>query len=347
MQAFIITTLIGIIAIDENKRVILVKPFSKDPSQAAEKYQLSQQDLIEEEKEVIDQLRKKNYIVEKVDSKNPLYDYVKTHLREIFLDQKIFKDATDFNKFLSQVVIELTKAEIKKAVSKDKIVIQLNGAIEEIDKSINIFVERLREWYGLHFPEMDRIISDHEKFAGIVEKFGSREKIEDQKLAPFKNKSMGMEFREEDIKEVQALAKQILELYKLKERFLKYLESLLKEIAPNFTELAGPILTAKFIAKAGGLEKLAKLPSSTIQLLGSEKALFRFLKGKGKSPKYGILFSHPLVRNSPEEFRGKVARALASKLSIAVKIDYFSKENKAQELRKELDEKVKEILSSK
>ena len=109
------------------------------------------------------------------------------------------------------------------------------------------------------------------------------------------------------------------------------------------------MIAAKLIAKAGALERLSRMPSSTVQLMGSEKSLFRFLKSKGrsKSPKFGLIFNHPLIQNAPREKQGKVARLLASKLSIAARIDYYSKDYKADEMKRELEMKVKRIISSK
>ena len=222
-----------------------------------------------------------------------------------------------------------------------------NGAIEEIDKSVNILSERLREWYGLHFPEMDRFVDNHEKYAKLVEKFGLRENITDSELDAIKKKSMGADLTEDDVKIIQNFASKIIELYSLREDLSKYIEKNLKETAPNFAEIATPMLAAKLIAKAGGLEKIARMASSTIQLIGAERALFRYLHGKGKSPKFGILFNHPLIQNTPERLKGKVARLLASKLSIAAKMDYYSKKYEADKLKEDLNKRVKEILGSK
>ena len=124
----------------------------------------------------------------------------------------------------------------------------------------------------------------------------------------------------------------------------KYLDDLLKEVAPNLRELAGSTIAARLISLSGGLDKLVKKPSSTIQLLGAEKALFRFLHGRGRSPKYGLLFMHNMVQNAPNEKKGKIARVLASKLSIAAKIDYYGKGNLSVELKKTLDDKIKNIM---
>lgn len=357
MRAYIITTFIGSFGVDEQNKIVAFRPFPKNPEKIAEKFKTSEIEVIEEEKLLMQDLWKKKFkefifAVRKHDVKhaepnNKAEQYVKENLRKLAIDKKFVKDQIEFNQLLTKVNLELTKVKIKKAVERDNMIVQAIGAIEELDRSTNILIERLREFYGLHFPEMDRIVSDHEKYAKIIEKFGSREKIEDPELNQFKEKSMGVDLAEDDIKAIQSLATLILSLYKLRENLLKYLEKLLKEIAPNFSELAGPTIAAKLISKAGGIGKLARSPSSFIQLIGAEKSLFRYLHGKGKSPRFGILVMHPLIQNAPEKLKGRVARTLASKLSIAVKMDYYSKEYKADKLKQELQERVKEILSSK
>lgn len=357
MRAYIVTTFIGSFGVDERNKVVAFRPFPKNPEKMAENLKTSEIEIIEEEKQLMQDLWKKKFKefifavrkpgVKHAEPNNAAEQFVKENLRKLAVEKKFVKDQVEFNQLLTKVNLELTKVKIKKAVERDSLIIQANGAIEELDKSINILIERLREFYGLHFPEMDRIVSDHEKYAKIIEKFGLRQNIEDTELKQFREKSMGVDLTEDDIKAVQSLATEILSLYKLRESLSKYLEKLLREVAPNFSELAGPALAAKLIAKAGGLEKLARMPSSTIQLLGAEKALFRYLHGKGKSPRFGILFNYPLIKNAPEKLKGRIARVLASKLSIAAKTDYYSKEYKADKMKKELEERVKEILSSK
>lgn len=357
MRAYIITTFIGCFGIDEKNKIISFRPFFRDPEKMAKKIKLSEIEVIEEEKQLQQDLWKKGYKqfifpfrksgAKHVETGNNAEQFVKENLRKLAIEQKFVKDQVEFNQLLTKINLELTKVKIKKAIERDSLIVQTNGAIEELDKSINIFIERLREFYSLYFPEMDRIIKDHERFAKIIEKFGSREKIEDLELKQFAEKSMGADFKEEDIKIIQLFASKILELYKLRETLSKYLEKLLKEIAPNFSELAGPMLAAKLIAKSGRLEKLAKTSSSTIQLIGAEKALFRFLHGKGSSPRFGLIYGSPLIQNAPEKLKGRIARVLASKLSIAAKMDYYSKEYKADKLKQELQERVKEILKGK
>lgn len=325
MQTYQVKTFIGIFTVDESKKIISFKLFPKDPAAIASELE------------------------ERMEVPREIEDNVKGNLLKYAIDNKIFKNQIEFNQFLTKVNSELAKRKIKESVNRDNLIVHANNAIEELDKSINIFIERLREWYSLHFPEMDRMIENHENYAKLIEKFGDRKNFDDKILNQFKEKSSGIELEESDIEAVKLFASDISKLYELREHLSKYLSKLLKKIAPNFSALAGDVIAAKLIAKAGGLERLSRMPSSTIQLLGSEKALFRFLKSRGrsKSPKYGLIYNHPLIQNSPTDKQGKLARLLASKLSIAVRIDYYSKEYKADGMKKELDAKVKKILSSK
>lgn len=351
---YIVTTFIGCLAVDEENKLVSYKLFHKDAREVAKKLNRSNKEIIPEEKQLVEELKKKGYKkiffpfkkngVKFVKKSEAVEDFVRNNLFKIAVEKNFVKDQIEFNKFLTRVNSELTRLKIKSKVTRDNLIIQTIRAIEEIDKSINIFVERLREWYGLHFPEMDRAISNHEKFVKIVYKFGSRDKIQDPELSQIKDKSMGADFPKKDIDVIQHFAKGILELYELKDKLSDYLEKLCKEIIPNFTELAGPNLAAKMVAKAGGVDKLAKMPSSTIQLLGAEKALFRHLHGRGKPPKFGLLFNHPIIQKSPKKHRGKVARVLSAKLSMAIKLDFYSKKYKADELKKELQERIKTIL---
>jgi len=356
MRAYIVTTVVGCFGLDEKDKVISFKSFPKDPEKIAEKLKMAEIEILDEEKQLMQELWKKGYKefvfsvrksgVKHAEPYNRVEQFAKENLRTLAVDRKFVKDQTEFNQLLTRVNLELTKVKIKKSIGRDSFVIQAVGMIEDLDKSINVFVERLREFYGLHFPEMDRVVNDHEKYARIVEKYGIREKIEEPDLKPIATKSMGANLTDEDAKMIQSLASEILRLYQLREDLAGYLEKVLKEIAPNFTELAGPLLTAKIISKAGGMDKLSKMPSSTIQLIGAEKSLFRFLHGKGKSPRFGILYYHPLVLNAPEKLKGKIARILSAKLSIAAKMDFYSKEYKADKLKQELNEKIKKATSS-
>ncbi|MEK6909725.1 MAG: hypothetical protein AABW61_01460 [Candidatus Aenigmatarchaeota archaeon] len=339
-MVYLIKTFIGIFALGEDKEVISFKPFPKDANIIATK-------LMEEEpkelQQIKNELKNKQFITDK-----EIENFVKKNLLKYAIEYRFVKNQIEFNQFLTKVNSELTKLKIKESVGRDTLIIHVNNAIEELDKSINIFVERLRELYSLHFPEMDRIIENHETYVQLIEKFGDRKNLDDKRLNQFKEKSSGMDFNEQDVNAVKMFASNITKLYELRESLSKYLSTLLKEIAPNFSALAGDMIAAKLMSRAGGLERLSRLPSSTLQLLGSEKALFRFLKSKGrsKSPKFGLIYNHPLIQNSPKDKQGKIARLLASKLVIAARIDYYSKEYKGDKIKKELEDKIKKILSS-
>jgi nucleolar protein 56 len=339
MKAKIVTTIIGCFGVSEKDKIVSYVEFPKDADKIVDLLNESKTKMIKQEKDVKADLEKKGYTdIVKGDS-----TYVTSNLRKLAIEEKFVKTPMDFNKIVSKVNIKLAKTDIKQAISRDQLVMQANNSIDEMDKSINIMVERMREWYGLHFPEMDRTIADHRKFAKLIEKFGARSEFDHPELGHFKEKSMGADFKKEDVKIMQKFASEILDLYRIRDDTADYMEKVVKEVAPNLRDIAGPVLAAKLISLAGGLEKLARMPSSTIQLLGAEKALFRHLHGRGKSPKHGIIVSHPFVKNAPLKNRGKIARLLASKFSIAAKMDFYSKEYKGKELKKEIEKKVKEI----
>ncbi len=342
-KAFVITTFIGTLAINDGNKVVGFRLIGE--KEIPEKLLRTKEELIEEEKELMEELKKEGFEVIKGNEEKE--NWVKENLFEIAKELKVVKDRIEFNSLISRIGAEIARLNIKKAIRKDDLILHANNAIEELDKVINVFIERLRDWYSLHFPELEKAIKDHEKFVKLVANYGDRKSFENTEFEDLAKKSMGADFSLADLKIIKLFSQNILNLFSLRKKLSSYLEKTLKEIAPNLTEIAGPTLAAKLIAKAGSLEKLAKLPSSTIQLIGSEKALFRFLRGKGKSPKHGIIFVHPLIQNAPKKLRGKIARVLASKLSIAAKLDYFSKEYRADKLKKELEERIKEIFGGK
>ena len=337
MKLFIAKNFLGVFALDGNGKIIEYRSFPKEPEKIAEK--LSEE--CEEEKELEASLKSRYKDIELAkDSENKKMnkDY-----RKLALELKWVKSDSEFNEILAKTNIILTKNKLK-LEKKDKILMQAVTTLEEIEKDINVFSEKLREWYGLHFPELTREVGSNEKLAEIISIYGKRENIEDNNFSNLAKKSAGMEFSENDIIAVRSFSIAIKTLFTIKKTITGYIEKEAKEAIPNLAAVAGPILACKLISLAGGLEKIAKMPSSTIQLLGSEKALFRHLRGEGKAPKYGVLFGHPYVQQAPQELKGKVARHVAAKLSLAAKVDYFSKEDRGEKLRKELEEQVKDVL---
>ena len=263
----------------------------------------------------------------------------------------------EFLRFLHESLIELTRRKLRRAAQKrDLLAVQAIRAIDDIDKTINLFVARLREWYSLHFPELDDLVREHPDYVKIVVELGHRDNITKEalvklgfseakasKIAEIARKSMGADLSDFDIIKIQTLARIIAELYRLRSELSEYIDAVMKEVAPNIATLVGPLLGARLLSLAGGLENLARLPASTIQVLGAEKALFRALRTGGKPPKHGIIFQYPAVHRSPRWQRGKIARALAAKLAIAAKIDFFTGRYLGDKLKEELEKRIEEI----
>ncbi|MEX2682634.1 MAG: hypothetical protein Q6373_013620 [Candidatus Sigynarchaeota archaeon] len=268
-------------------------------------------------------------------------------------------NAGEFYAFNRAVNVELTKLQIKSVSEQnDRLIMQAVNSIDDINKSTNIFSERIREWYGYHFPELtDQLVADHEFFLEIITNIGTREEFSPDRikaLRPVQDKtveimvkrakeSMGGDFSPFDIKTVQAFASSVLDLYKTRIKIENYVESLMEQTCPNLSAVVGPILGARLICLAGGLEALAKKPSSTIQVLGAEKALFRSIKTNSEPPKHGILFQAKEVRSAPFWQRGKIARLLAGKISIAARVDQISKRYIGDELLADVRSKLAEI----
>jgi nucleolar protein 56 len=263
----------------------------------------------------------------------------------------------EFYNLLHQMTIELARSKLKEVAEKrDLFVAQAIRALDDVNKTINLFASRVREWYGLHFPELDELAEDHEDYLKIVSKIGYRSSITEEALREIGIKgelaskivsaaanSMGAELAEFDLEAIRLISDMGLQLYSVRRSLEKYIDEAMYEVAPNIRALVGSLLGARLISLAGGLDKLARLPASTIQVLGAEKALFRALKYGAKPPKHGVIFQHPLIHRSPKWQRGKIARALAAKLAIAARIDAFTGEYRADELREDLEKRVEEI----
>jgi len=352
MKAYIGTCVMGSFAFDSKGKILEKRLFPKEPELIASKLSKAKTEVIPEEKEIIESLRKKGFkeiVWDKqasfqgvsctFEKENLALQKLQSDFRKLALEFKWVSSQAELNQILTKVNIELTKTKIRE-VKRDRIVIQAIGMLDELDRVINVFVERLREWYGLYFPELERTVQSHEKFADIVS-LGKRDNAKEfQNLA---SKSAGMDFSEEDIRQMQDFAKSVLGLFEMKKELTKYVERTTGEVMPNFSAVAGPLLGARLLSVAGSLDRLSMMPSSTIQLLGAEKALFRHLKGEGKAPKYGILFGHPLIQQAPKEQKGKAARLVAAKLSMAARLDRFSGKDEGESLRKQLEESARKI----
>ncbi len=267
------------------------------------------------------------------------------------------KPGTDAKTYLAKLMETYTTERLKdEMTNKDMLVIHAINAYDEYTETINIFYERLREWYGIYFPELANYVKKIDRYAALVRDLLLRENMRKETLIErgypedkaaaieeaARNSTGGMLSRE-DLEVIRKHAATLLDLIKQREEVEKYLEELLTEEAPNTTHLIGHKLAARLIAKAGGLRRLATLPASTIQLLGAEKSLFIALRKGGKPPKHGIIFQHPFINQSPKVIRGRVARLLAGKIAIAARVDAFGGDFIGDRLLREVEEKVEEL----
>ena len=258
---------------------------------------------------------------------------------------------------LRDFAIAVSSSRVKEASGKlDLHVTQAINALDELDKTINVLAARMREWYGLHFPELDHLVQSLTAYARIVSSAGTRYRITNQILQDAGiqekkseiilggvNRSRGGDITDDNLKMVRELADQVIEQSKLRDDLANNIETTMDIVAPNVKELLTASVGARVIAKAGSLQRLATLPASTIQILGAEKALFRSLKTGANPPKHGMLFQHPLIHAAPKWQRGKIARAVAAKVAIAARIDAYRHAEKDPIIADKLKKRILEI----
>ncbi|KAK9919644.1 hypothetical protein M0R45_028230 [Rubus argutus] len=228
----------------------------------------------------------------------------------------------------------LSRYKLKFSADKvDTMVIQAIGLLDDLDKELNTYAMRVREWYGWHFPELAKIVQDNIAYAKAVKQMGFRvnaakldfsEILSDEVETELKEAaviSMGTEISDLDLINIKELCEQVLFLSEYRAQLFDYLKTRMNTIAPNLTALVGELVGARLIAHGGSLVNLAKQPGSTIQILGAEKALFRALKTKHATPKYGLIYHASLVGQAPPKLKGKISRTLASKAALSIRID--------------------------
>lgn len=364
----------GFLAFDEKNRLVDKFLFSRKPEETAEKLLKVEAGIpLEEFKKFIDRVSKKcdlfvfensqlaNSVREKVhvevERPNSAGEYLRSNMGEIAVQAEFSDSQEKFFEFARLTSMLTTRLKVaREATKRDKIIIQAVNALDELDRTLNLLAGRITEWYGLHFPELSKIIDSHETYAKLVKNLGERSsytlerlqnlgvsKSKKEKIVKLAATSIGAPMVKEDMNLLQNLSDLYLNIDRMRNSLASEIGKLMRQIAPNLDAVAGSTLGARLIATGGGLEKLAKFPASTFQVLGAEKALFRALKTGGNPPKHGIIFQHPTIHQSPRWQRGKIARALAGKLAIAARIDAFSGENVSSKLRLELDKRIEEI----
>jgi nucleolar protein 56 len=368
-SAILVANPLAVIGLSDNE-VIAAKAYPKDLETRAETFsKVKRGELIGEVREVVLKLASSGFKRLLVSPPSLLPSLAREFgdlelgeldrpidLEGIFVRSGLAGSIEEYRKEVKSVLDRLVEEELKEAVARrDMMIVHAVHVLEDLDKQINMVYTRCREWYGLHFPELADIVDDLEDYLMIVAEIGARRNFDEEKLERIvgpklaaqimerARNSVGADLSPEDEERVKDVAREGLRLIQLRKEQERYIEELMSAEAPNLSAVAGPILGAKLISMAGGLEKLARLPASTIQVLGAEKALFRFFRTGRGAPKHGVIFQSPLIHGSPKHLRGKIARALAATIAIAAKIDYFTREDRSAELREKLEKRLQEI----
>jgi nucleolar protein 56 len=352
---YLVETIIGTFAVDDENEVKIAQIWPNDTSKIInilKKLRNGDQSVINTLITKLESLK-----VTKIFSNNkPLVDSLKTRIPieylEYYNEIKIIKEnlselavannfiekESEYGVFSHQLITELTRRDVQEKLSdREVVLIPAVQLLEDLDNILNSLAGRMREWYGIHFPEMGIRVKEHEDYSKIIAKLGFRDNITSLSLMKMSVKkkdaikiseaaesSIGAVFYEADMNILSRYAQKTLDLYNFRDFLVEYISMVTKEVAPNLAHIAGPILGAKLIEKAGSLKKLGMMSSSKIQVLGAEKAMFRAIKTNAKPPKHGLLYQHPYVKNSPRDKRGNRARSLAAKIAIAVRADVFS-----------------------
>lgn len=343
MECYVTYCVKGFYAFNENNELIAEKLFKED--EILEKLiEIDNKEIPTEEIELINELsksyetifiesnkRSSDYKSDKVKVKNPNPggDYLRSNF--------------DFD-FDNEIYQKLAIYKMKKAqAGEDKHLIQAINSIDEIDESISKLIERIREWYALYFPEMD-LIKNNETYIKLIYENKTKEEIVNAKSDAFPEDMLDIEddINPVDLEIMNKYAKSIYELQQTRKDIINYIDVKMESVAPNLRLLVGSSLGAKLISHAGGLKRLASYPSSTVQIMGAEKALFRHLKSGDRPPKYGLIYQHPQVRGAKWWNRGKIARLLAGRISLAARKDVFTHDFNP-EIFNEFNSKVEEI----
>jgi len=330
----LVTKWFGVFLCDDTK-VMDKRLMPKDPALMAEKLAVMQRGSILPEEAELAKDQKKLRVSERRQSELG---------RPVLFDSSfITADMYGYsNELMHDAMLRLGKLRTSEPIPRDRNLVQAIRHLDDQITSCNLMNERLHEWYGLHFPEL----ADHAKdrrYCELIAKHGIREGIIRELGSDIG--SIGSEMDDADMGRIMDLASALCGMYDNRETTESYISELVNEVAPNMCALLGGPLAARLISSAGGLERLATLPSSTVQLLGAEKAMFRHLRSGKKPPKHGMIFQHPDVHRAPYWQRGNISRALAGKASIAAKVDNYKGEYIGDRLLDEFSRKVCDIRS--
>lgn len=257
---------------------------------------------------------------------------------------KLIESLSEANILNAEVSLSrnFSRGKVKFNVKRvDNMIIQAIALLDQLEKDLNVYSMRLKEWYSFHFPELIKFVKENYNYARVVKIIGDRKKIDEegdtsaelqavledeaivQNILSACKTSMGMDVSEVDLINILMFANKVINLSEYRAQLAEYMVGKMNTIAPNLSSLIGETLGARLISKAGSLVNLAKCPASTIQVLGAEKSLFRALKKKVGTPKYGLIYHSSFIGKSDQAIKGKVSRLLANKCGIASRLDYF------------------------
>ncbi|GAB6947990.1 Pre-mRNA processing ribonucleoprotein,-binding region [Vulcanisaeta sp. JCM 16161] len=375
--AYLVLDVLGVVALNENGDVIAKVLYGGSTDEIANKMnRLETGEPIDEVVSIINELKSRGFtkiIVENRELARNLTNIITgVEIRSELPSKAGMIYRNNISKYVKEVfgltedeylakVYEITTIQTRHklrqvAEKRDLFIAQAISSVDDIDKILNLISSRVREWYGLHFPELEDLVKDHREYMTLVTELGHRSNFTPdnlmklglsqdraRRIAEAASKSVGAEMADWDLEPIKTYAKLYIQLSDLRSKLSQYIDEAMVEVAPNIRELVGPLLGARLIMLAGGLMRLALLPASTIQVLGAEKALFRALRTGGKPPKHGIIFQFPEIFRAPRWQRGKIARALAAKLAIAAKADAFTGNFIAPRLKEDLMKRIQEV----
>lgn len=330
------TTWFGTFMIGDSE-VLDKELFSKDPEKLAEKkFRIEKGETLEEEKKLAERWDDFSVTSKRLNHMGELW---KGEISSLDLDPEEYSYEETL---LQEALVKLGTKKVRESVDFGEHLAKAVDTIQDLNEIINIKMERLRDWYSLHFPELEEGVSD-EEYVKMIFQHGSRENIVEEKGWDISEDHTGGEITEKEEELFKKMAEGLKDDMAYRERLHDYVRRRMEEYAPNITALTGPKLGGELISLAGSLEELAKKPASTIQVLGAEKALFKHLNKGTDPPKHGAILQHPYVHQTPKSLRGKVSRAFANKIAIAARLDQFGGEFKGDELKRDLEERIERI----
>jgi nucleolar protein 56 len=377
VKVSIVECVVGFLAFDRENRVVEAVLFPKPAGRAVEALTNLTKGVVPEElTELILKLREKGvtelvfefeHLAREVKEKWGLEvsvekpslagEFFRSDPARVAVENKWVKSINEYYGGLHDVSSAMARAGVRRESGRrDLLLSQAILTVDDLDKTFNLFSNRMKEWYGLYFPELGSLVEGNEVYMKLIGSLKEKERFTEGRLveegltseraeaiADTTKTSMGAEIDGEDLSEIQQLATTLLQLHQLRNGLDEYVDKIMEEIAPNIRGLVGSTLGARLIAFVGGMENLAKKSASKIQVLGAEKALFRSFRTGTKPPKHGLIFQHKAVHQAPRWQRGKIARVLAGKLAIAARLDVYRGEYQGNDLVEEFEKRVEEI----